>query len=118
MLPTTASPDQPTDEASLEFLRSASGPEWREQALGYESVSAWESENRVVLPEPYRSSVAAIANGSSPGPPEDGGLLPLGWLRSHPSPTRPEAMQVTLRQRRTGASPNGPRMVDVPRELR
>ncbi|MET8637349.1 SMI1/KNR4 family protein [Streptomyces sp. NPDC004096] len=77
---TTTSPDQRPDEATLEFLRSAFEPAWREPALGDESVSAWESENGVVLPEPYRSLVAEIANGSSLGPPEDGGLLPLGWL--------------------------------------
>ncbi|WP_217553708.1 SMI1/KNR4 family protein [Streptomyces sp. GbtcB6] len=77
---TTTSPDQRPDEATLEFLRSAFEPEWREPALGDDAVLVWESENRVVLPEPYRSLVAEIANGSSLGPPEDGGLLPLGWL--------------------------------------
>ncbi|MFF4894825.1 SMI1/KNR4 family protein [Streptomyces sp. NPDC001068] len=77
---TTTSPDQRPDEAILEFLRSPFEPEWREPALGDDAVSVWESENRVVLPEPYRSLVAEIANGSSLGPPEDGGLLPLGWL--------------------------------------
>ncbi|MCX4598674.1 hypothetical protein OG819_57290 [Streptomyces sp. NBC_01549] len=39
---------------------------------------AWESQHGVVLPEPYRSLIAEITNGSSLGPPEDGGLLPLG----------------------------------------
>ncbi|MFE2022973.1 SMI1/KNR4 family protein [Streptomyces sp. NPDC059499] len=38
-----------------------------------------------MLPEPYRSLVAEIANGSSLGPPEDGGLRPLGRL----TPGRP-----------------------------
>jgi hypothetical protein len=76
---TTTSPDQRPDEAILEILRSAFEPEWREPALGYEAVSTWESANRVTLPEPYRTLVAEIANGSSLGPPEDGGLLPLGW---------------------------------------
>ncbi|MFJ8746536.1 SMI1/KNR4 family protein [Embleya sp. NPDC127516] len=77
---TIASPDERPDEAALEFLRSAFEPGWREPALGYEAVSAWEAENGVVLPEPYRSLVAEISNGSSVGPPEDGGLLPLGRL--------------------------------------
>lgn len=33
----------------------------------------------MVLPQPYRTFIAEISNGSSYGPPEDG-LLPLGWL--------------------------------------
>ncbi|MFD4977512.1 SMI1/KNR4 family protein [Streptomyces sp. NPDC058424] len=77
---TTTSPDQGPAEATLEFLRSAIATEWREPALGHDGVSAWESEHGVVLPEPYRSLIAEITNGSSLGPPEDGGLLPLGWL--------------------------------------
>ncbi|GGN38877.1 hypothetical protein GCM10011578_084730 [Streptomyces fuscichromogenes] len=64
----------------MEFLRSAFETEWREPALGHDGVSAWESEHGAVLPEPYRSLIAEITNGSSLGPPEDGGLLPLGWL--------------------------------------
>ncbi|MFD8955013.1 SMI1/KNR4 family protein [Streptomyces xanthophaeus] len=91
---TIASPDQRPDEATLEFLRSAFEPEWREPALGYEAVSTWEAENGAVLPEPYRSLVAEIANGSSLGPPEDGGLLPLGWLTPawpHPADRNPAA---------------------------
>ncbi|WP_442813545.1 hypothetical protein [Streptomyces sp. NBC_01244] len=74
------SPDQCPDEAVLELLRSAFEPEWREPALGHEAVSAWEAEHGAVLPEPCRTFVAEIANGSSIGPPEDGGLLPLGRL--------------------------------------
>lgn len=77
---TIASPDERPDEAVLDFLRSAFEPGRREPALGYEAVSTWEAENGAVLPEPYRSLVAEISNGSSVGPPEDGGLLPLGWL--------------------------------------
>ncbi|MGW2960794.1 SMI1/KNR4 family protein [Streptomyces sp. NPDC001220] len=77
---TTTSPDQRPDEATLEFLRSVFEPEWREPALGDDAVSVWESENSVALPEPYRSLISQITNGSSLGPPEDGGLLPLGWL--------------------------------------
>ena len=48
--------------------------------LGWPEVEAWESRHGVVLPEPYRTFVAEIANGSSLGPPSDGGLLPLGRL--------------------------------------
>ncbi|MGW1006979.1 SMI1/KNR4 family protein [Streptomyces sp. NPDC002520] len=81
---TTTSPDQRPAEATLEFLRSAFEPEWREQPLGYEAVEAWESEHGVALPEPYRTVVAEICDGYGLGPPEDGGLerlgcLPTGW---------------------------------------
>jgi len=76
---TATSPDQRPDDATLEFLRSAFEPEWREPPLGYEAVEAWESEHGVALPEPYRTVVAEISNGYSLGPAEDG-LEPLGWL--------------------------------------
>src|SRR3954451_13232034 len=72
--------DQSPAEATLAFLRSAFVPEWREPALGHEAVAHWERENRVVLPEPYRTFIAEISNGSSLGPAGDGGLQPLGWL--------------------------------------
>ncbi|MFB7113416.1 SMI1/KNR4 family protein [Streptomyces sp. NPDC056190] len=72
--------DQHPAEATLDFLRSAFPSEWREPALGHEAVAAWEAENRVVLPEPYRTFIAEISNGSSLGPAGDGGLQPLGWL--------------------------------------
>ncbi|MET8724139.1 SMI1/KNR4 family protein [Streptomyces misionensis] len=72
--------DQRPAEATLDFLRSAFPPEWREPALGHEAVVEWEQENGVVLPEPYRTFIAEISNGSSLGPAGDGGLQPLGWL--------------------------------------
>ena len=34
----------------------------------------------MTIPEPYRTFVSEISNGSSLGPAEDGGLQPLGWL--------------------------------------
>ncbi|MEU5659988.1 SMI1/KNR4 family protein [Streptomyces sp. NPDC047737] len=76
----TETHDQRPGEATLDFLHSAFPPEWREPALGHEAVAAWERENRVVLPEPYRTFIAEVANGSSLGPAGDGGLQPLGWL--------------------------------------
>lgn len=72
--------DQRPAEATLDFLRSAFSPEWREPALGHEAVAEWEQENGVVLPDPYRTFIAEISNGSSLGPAGDGGLQPLGWL--------------------------------------
>jgi hypothetical protein len=76
----TATPDQRPDEATLDFLRSAFAPEWREPALGHEGVARWEAENRVTLPEPYRTFIAEISNGCGLGPAGDGGLQPLGQL--------------------------------------
>ncbi|MGW2397266.1 SMI1/KNR4 family protein [Kitasatospora sp. NPDC001664] len=66
--------------AVLDALREAFPPEWREPPLGRRAVAAWETEHGVTLPEPYRSFVAEVANGSSLGPAEDGGLQPLGLL--------------------------------------
>lgn len=76
----STTPDQRPDDATVDFLRSAFAPEWREPPLGQEGVVAWEAENRVTLPEPYRTFVTEVSNGSSLGPAEDGGLQPLGWL--------------------------------------
>jgi hypothetical protein len=72
--------EQRPAEATLDFLRSAFPPEWREPALGHEAVAKWEEENGVALPEPYRTFIAEVSNGSSLGPAGDGGLQPLGWL--------------------------------------
>ncbi|NEC65973.1 SMI1/KNR4 family protein [Streptomyces sp. SID9727] len=67
-------------DATLDFLRSVFPPEWREPALGQGAVSDWERDNAVILPEPYRTFIAEISNGSAVGPADDGGLQPLGWL--------------------------------------
>ncbi len=64
----------------IEALQDAFPVEWREPPLGWDALRVWENEQGVVLPEPYRTFIAETANGSSLGPPEDGGLLPLGWL--------------------------------------
>ncbi|MFB7126487.1 SMI1/KNR4 family protein [Kitasatospora sp. NPDC056273] len=72
--------DQRPDETALAILGAAFPSEWREPALGYDGVAAWEAANGVTLPEPYRTFTAEISNGSSLGPAEDGGLQPLGWL--------------------------------------
>jgi hypothetical protein len=51
--------------------------------LGWEGVHAFEAEHGVVLPEPYRTFVAEIRDGSGSGPPSYG-LLPLGQLPKGP----------------------------------
>ncbi|WP_435127538.1 SMI1/KNR4 family protein [Actinacidiphila sp. bgisy144] len=46
-------------------------------ALGWAGVRRFEAEHGVLLPEPYRTFVAEVADGSALGPPEYG-LAPLG----------------------------------------
>ncbi|MFF9978197.1 SMI1/KNR4 family protein [Streptomyces erythrochromogenes] len=90
----TKTPDPRPDEATLEELRAAVPAARREPALGYPAVEAWEAENGVTLPEPYRSFVAEVGNGSAPGP-RDAGLQPLGQLPAcwaGGEPRRPDAV--------------------------
>jgi hypothetical protein len=84
-------------DASQQLLVAAFPAEWREAPLGWDAVLAWEVDHGVVLPEPYRTFVAEIADGSSYGPPEDGGLLPLNWLPADwPGEDRDEAADFPL----------------------
>jgi hypothetical protein len=67
------------DPAELAALRAAFDVDDRgESALGWEAVHAFEAEHGIVLPEPYRTFVAEMTDGSSSGPPEYGLLL---WHR-------------------------------------
>ncbi|KAK2741520.1 hypothetical protein FQN55_008272 [Onygenales sp. PD_40] len=63
-------------ESDLEALRTIFANEETSAPLGWPAVHAFESENDITLPEPYRTFVAEIADGCSSGPPE-WGLLPL-----------------------------------------
>ncbi|WP_329379584.1 SMI1/KNR4 family protein [Streptomyces sp. NBC_01351] len=47
--------------------------------LGWDAVRAFEAEHAIVLPEPYRTFVAEICDGSLAGPPHYG-LLPLAAM--------------------------------------
>lgn len=73
-------PEEPPGHDVLDALRRALPEEWREEPLGWPAVREWEAEHGFVLPEPYRTLMALVSNGSALGPPEDGGLLPLGWF--------------------------------------
>lgn len=70
----------------LAMLREEFGPD--STPLGWDAVYAVESEHGIVLPEPYRSFVATIGDGSYSGPPDYGlmelGVLPPDWGAGRP----------------------------------
>jgi hypothetical protein len=71
--------EQP-DPDELAAIRAALGTDDDgASALGWEAVHAFEAEHGVVLPEPYRTFVAEVADGSYAGPP-DYGLVGLAEL--------------------------------------
>ncbi|MFL1446541.1 SMI1/KNR4 family protein, partial [Nocardiopsis protaetiae] len=63
-------------DADLDILRAAFAADVRLAPLGWDAVRAFEAEHGITLPEPYRTFVAEIADGSPAGPPYHG-LLPL-----------------------------------------
>ena len=75
-----SNPEERADDDAQAALKRALPEEWREDQLGWPAVQDWEADHGVVLPEPYRTLIAQVSNGSALGPSEDGGLLPLGWL--------------------------------------
>ncbi|MGI5200528.1 SMI1/KNR4 family protein [Spirillospora sp. CA-108201] len=77
--------------ADLEALRAAFDIDSCEPPLGWEAVRAFEAEHEIVLPEPYRTFVAEICDGSRSGPP-DYGLVPLADLPADGGADRPERL--------------------------
>ncbi|MFF8288211.1 SMI1/KNR4 family protein [Streptomyces sp. NPDC016309] len=78
------------DPADLALLRAAFGAgDGGAPALGWAAVHAFEAEHGVVLPEPYRTCVAEVADGSPAGPP-DYGMTALAELPACWGDDRPE----------------------------
>ncbi|MGP3638698.1 SMI1/KNR4 family protein, partial [Streptomyces sp. 24-1644] len=76
--------------ADLDALRTAFGiDDGGASALGRTAVHAFETEHGVVLPEPYRTFVAEISDGSYSGPPGFG-LVALAELPDDWGDDRPE----------------------------
>ncbi|MGW3358613.1 SMI1/KNR4 family protein [Streptomyces bungoensis] len=82
-------PEQ-ADPDDLAVLRAAFAvDDAGRSALGWEAVRAFEAEHGMVLPEPYRTFVAEITDGSYAGPP-DHGLVGLAELPADWGDDRPE----------------------------
>lgn len=75
--------------SDLETLRTAFTSADRVPPLGWDAVRAFEAGHGITLPEPYRTFVAEIADGSAAGPPEYG-LLPLAEMPRDWGEGRPE----------------------------
>ena len=85
-----------------------------ESALGWAAVHAFEAEHGVVLPEPYRTFVAEVSDGSFQGPPVYGLVgpaeLPDDWggRRGGPGPGQAVPAHGTLAVGRGRGSVRGP----------
>ncbi|MER5501507.1 MULTISPECIES: SMI1/KNR4 family protein [unclassified Streptomyces] len=74
--------------ADLEALRAAFDTDSCAPPLGWDAVCAFEAAHGIVLPEPYRTFVAEICDGSFSGPPEYGLValteMPKDWGNGRP----------------------------------
>ena len=77
------------DPRDLQAIREALNIDDGESALGWDAVHSFEAEHGIVVPEPYRSFVAEISDGSFTGPP-DFGLLALAQMPADWGAGRPE----------------------------
>ncbi|MGW2259417.1 SMI1/KNR4 family protein [Streptomyces sp. NPDC004749] len=68
------------DPEELDALRAAFPADRSLPPLGWDAVRAYEREQGIVLPEPYRTMVAEICDGCGDGPPDIDGLIPLAAL--------------------------------------
>ncbi|SCG01959.1 hypothetical protein GA0115259_107583 [Streptomyces sp. MnatMP-M17] len=68
------------DRGELDALRAAFPAEQCLPPLGWDAVRAFEREQGIVLPEPYRTLVAEICDGCSEGPADIDGLIPVAAL--------------------------------------
>ncbi|OAX80620.1 hypothetical protein ACJ72_05041 [Emergomyces africanus] len=59
-------------KADIEKLRTIFAPKRTAPPLGWPAVHVFESRHGIILPEPYRTFVAEIANGCRDGPPHYG----------------------------------------------
>jgi hypothetical protein len=77
-----------TDRAALDDLTILHGAFENGTPLGWEPVHAFEKQQGIVLPEPYRTFVAEITDGAIAGPPSYGmvtlGSLPNDWGDGRP----------------------------------
>lgn len=80
----------------LAILRAAFEPD---EPLGWDGVRAFEAEQGIVLPEPYRTFVAEICDGSTFGLPDLGlielGRLPEDWGQNRPTRVLSEPFPLT-----------------------
>jgi hypothetical protein len=78
------------DPRDLEAIREALNiDDGGESARGWDAVHAFEAEHGIVVPEPYRTFVAEISDGSFTGPP-DFGLVGLAQTPADWGSGRPE----------------------------
>jgi hypothetical protein len=71
------------DRATLDDLAILHSAFKNGTALGWEAVHAFEEQQGIVLPEPYRTFVTEITDGATAGPPSYGMIkldsLPKDW---------------------------------------